>query len=65
MNCFNNNKPKLSSSDRIKNKKAREMFKANVMDYQKRSTRGMGKCSNFKGNVGFYNNGKLRKVENF
>ena len=25
----------------------------------------MGKCSNFKGNVGFYNNGKLRKVENF
>ena len=65
MNCFNNNKPKLSASDRIKNKKAQTMFKANVMDYQKRSTHGMGKCANYKGNVGFYNNGKLRKTENF
>jgi hypothetical protein len=65
MNCFNNNRPKLSSSDRIKNKKAQAIFKANVMDYQTRSTGGNGKCSNYKGNVGFYNNGKLRKVENF
>jgi len=65
MNCFNNNRPKLSASDRIKNKKAQAMFKANVMDYQRRSTGGKGKCSNYKGNVGFYNNGKLRKVENF
>ena len=65
MNCFNNNRPKLSASDRIKNKKAQAMFKANVMDYQKRSTGGKGKCVNYKGNVGFYNNGKLRKVENY
>lgn len=65
MNCFNNNRPKLSASDRIKNKKAQAMFKANVMDYQQRSTGGKGKCSNYRGNVGFYNNGKLRKTENF
>lgn len=65
MNCFNNNRPKLSASDRIKNRKAQAMFKANVMDYQIRSTRGKGKCSNYKGNVGFYTNGKLRKTENF
>jgi hypothetical protein len=65
MNCFNNNRPKLSSSDRIKNKKAQAMFKANVMDYQIRSTGGKGKCSNYKGNIGFYSNGKLRKTENF
>lgn len=65
MNCFNNNRPKLSSSDRIKNKKAQAMFKANVMDYQIRSTGGKGKCSNYRGNIGFYNNGKLRKTENF
>ena len=65
MNCFNNNRPKLSASDSIKNKKAQAMFKANVMDYQIRSTRGNGKCSNYNGAVGFYNNGRLRKTENF
>lgn len=65
MNCFNNNRPKLYASEKIKNKKAQMMFKANVMDYQRRSTGGNGKCSNYKGNVGFYNNGTLRKVENF
>jgi hypothetical protein len=64
MNCFNNNRPKLSSSDRIKNKKAQAIFKSNVIDYQKRSTNGKGKCSNYKGNIGFYNNGKLRRAEN-
>ena len=65
MNCFNNNRPKLSSSERIKNKKAQAIFKANVMDYQKRSTGGNGKCSNYKGTVGFYNNGQLRNTKNY
>jgi hypothetical protein len=65
MNCFNNNRPKLSASERIKNKKSKAIFKANVIDFQKRNTFGNGKCSNYSGTVGFYNNGKLRKTNNY
>lgn len=65
MNCFNNNRPKLSASERIKNKKSQTIFKANVIDFQKRNTFGNGKCSNYSGTVGFYNNGKLRKTNNY
>ena len=65
MNCFNNNRPKLSASERIKNKKSQAIFKANVIDFQKRNTFGNGKCSNYSGTVGFYNNGKLRKTNNY
>ena len=66
MNCFNNNRPKLSSSDRTANIKSKAIFKANVNDYQKRSSTGIsGKCNNYNGSVGFYNNGKLRNVQNY
>ena len=48
MNCFNNNRPKLSSSDRTANIKSKAIFKANVNDYQKRSSTGIsGKCNNY------------------
>ena len=53
MNCFNNNRPKLSSSERTRNKKAQAIFKANVSDYQSRSKALRGgpcnlqKCNNF------------------
>ena len=50
MNCFNNNRPKLSSSDRTANIKSKAIFKANVNDYQKRSSTGIsGKCNNYNG----------------
>ena len=71
MNCFNNNRPKLSSSERTQNKKAREIFKANVTDYQKRSKSLKGgpcnlqNCNNFNGKVGFYRDGTLRNVRSY
>ncbi len=71
MNCFNNNRPKLSSSERTQNKKAREIFKANITDYQKRSKSLKGgpcnlqNCNNFNGKVGFYRDGSLRNVRSY
>ncbi len=71
MNCFNNNRPKLSSSERTQNKKAREIFKANITDYQKRSKSLKGgpcnlqNCNNFNGKVGFYRDGTLRNVRSY
>ena len=71
MNCFNNNRPKLSSSERTRNKKAQAIFKANVTDYQKRSKSLKGgpcnlqNCNNFNGKVGFYRDGNLRNVRSY
>ncbi len=71
MNCFNNNRPKLSSSERTRNKKAQAIFKANVSDYQSRSKALRGgpcnlqKCNNFNGKVGFYRGGGLRNVRSY
>ena len=71
MNCFNNNRPKLSSSERTRNKKAQTIFKANVTDYQKRSKSLKGgpcnlqNCNNFNGKVGFYRDGNLRNVRSY
>ena len=71
MNCFNNNRPKLSSSERTRNKKAQAIFQANVSDYQSRSKALRGgpcnlqKCNNFNGKVGFYRGGGLRNVRSY
>ena len=71
MNCFNNNRPKLSSSERTQNKKAKAIFKANITDYQKRSKSLKGgpcnlqNCNNFNGKVGFYRDGSLRNVRSY
>jgi hypothetical protein len=63
MNCFNNNAPKLTSSDRMRNKKSQAIFKANVMDFQMRGMKN--KCNNYNGKVGFYRNGELRNARNY
>ena len=63
MNCFNNNAPKLTSGDRIRNKKSQAIFKANVMDFQMRGTKN--KCNNYNGKVGFYRNGELRNTRSY
>ena len=52
MNCFNNNRPKLSASERTKNIKSKTIFKSNVLDYQTKVPL-YKKCNNFNGNVGF------------
>lgn len=65
MNCFNNNAPKLSSSDRIKNKKSQAIFKANVIDFQNRTSGKQTKCNNYNGKIGFYSNGELRNARSY
>jgi hypothetical protein len=65
MNCFNNNAPKLSSSDRIKNKKSQAIFKANVIDFQNRTSGMQTKCNNYNGKIGFYRNGELRNARSY
>ena len=52
MNCFNNNKPKLTSSDRTRNINARTLYKSNVRAFQQQATRD--RCRNYNGKVGFY-----------
>jgi len=62
MNCFNNNAPNLSSSDRIRDKKARSIYKTNVMDFQ---NGGSSRCRNYNGKVGFYRDGTLRNTRSY
>ena len=47
MNCFNNNKPKLTSSDRTRNINARTLYKSNVRAFQQQATRD--RCRNYNG----------------
>ena len=63
MNCFNNNRPKLSSSERTQNMNAKTLFKANTRSFQQSSIRN--KCKNYSGKVGFYSNGLLRNTRSF
>ena len=63
MNCFNNNRPNLTSSDRTANINARTLYKSNVRSFQQNSTRR--KCNNYNGKVGFYTNGLLRNTRSF
>ena len=67
MNCFNNNRPKLSSSDKTRDIKSKAIFKGNVTDYQQRAkSKNITKsCNNYDGRVRFYNNGSLRNVRSY
>ena len=67
MNCFNNNRPKLSSGDKIRDIKSKAIFKSNVIDYQERAKNRKitSSCNNYNGKVGFYNNGLLRNVRSY
>ncbi len=63
MNCFNNNRPNLTSSDRTTNVNAQTLYKSNVRSFQQNSTRR--RCTNYNAKVGFYTNGKLRNTRSF
>jgi len=63
MNCFNNNRPKLTSSDRTTDLNSRTIYKSNVRSFQQQSI--SGKCKNYNGKVGYYTNGFLRNTRSF
>ena len=65
MRCFGNNKPKRSCSDRIRDLKAKSMYKTNVDDFQRRNTRHNKLCLNYNGNIGFYANGLMRNTRSY
>ena len=62
MNCFGNNRPKITSSDRTRNLEAKTIYQSNVRSYQQG---GGDQCKNFNGHVGFYRNGLLRNVRSY
>lgn len=62
MNCFGNNVPKLNSSDRTRNVKAKTVYKTNVRSFQQL---GGKHCKNYNGKVGFYRDGMLRNTRSF
>ena len=59
MNPFSNNKPRLTASERIRNKRDAAIYQGEKQRFQ----RGKSKCRNR--NVKFYKNGKLRSVVNY
>ena len=63
MNCFNNNRPKLTSSDRTNDLNSRTIYKSNVRSFQQQSI--SGNCKNYNGKVGYYTNGFLRNTRSF
>ena len=59
MNPFSNNKPRLTASERIRNKRDAAIYQGEKQRFQ----RGKNKCRNR--NVKFYRNGKVRSVVNY
>lgn len=59
MNPFSNNKPRLTASERIRNKRDAAIYQGEKQRFQ----RGKNKCRNR--NVKFYKNGKVRSVVNY
>ena len=59
MNPFSNNKPRLTASERIRNKRDAAIYQGEKQRFQ----RGKHKCRNR--NVKFYRNGKVRSVVNY
>ena len=59
MNPFSNNKPRLTASERIRNKRDAAIYQGEKQRFQ----RGKSKCRNR--NVKFYRNGKVRSVVNY
>ena len=58
MNPFSNNKPVLSASERLKNKRDKTIYQSQKMNYQSSKT-----CGNK--NVKYYDNGTVRHVKNY
>ena len=56
MNCFNNNVPKLTSAEHLRNKRSKTLYNSKVLDFKR------GKS---KGNINFYKNGKIRTTTNY
>ena len=61
MNCFNNNTPNLSASERTQNVRARNLYNAAKQDFQTR-----GRCRDYAGKTGFYReSGQLRNTSSY
>jgi hypothetical protein len=58
MNPFDNNKPVLSSSERLKNKRDKTIYQAQKQHFQSKR-----KCGNK--NVKYYNNGTMRSIQDY
>jgi hypothetical protein len=58
MNPFSNNKPVLSASERLKNKRDKTIYQSQKMNYQSSKT-----CGNK--NVKYYDNGTIRSTNSF
>lgn len=56
MNCFNNNQPKLTSSEIINNKRAKTVYNNKVIDF---------KYGKNKGPISFYKSGKIRQTSTY
>jgi len=62
MNPYTNNKPVLSSSDRLKDKRDKTIYKTQKTRFQKTKN---GNNKSIKNNVNFYNNGKVRSTNSY
>jgi len=61
MNCFNNNIPNLTASEKIRNRKTKQLYKA-----AKLANNAGDRCSNFNGKIGFYpKTGQLRNTRSY
>ena len=58
MNPFNNNKPVLSASERLKNKRDKTIYQSQKMNYKSSKTFGNN-------NVKYYDNGTVRSTNSF
>lgn len=56
MNCFNNNQPRLTSSEIINNKRAKTIYNSKAIDF---------KYGINKGDISFYKNGKIRQTSTY
>lgn len=56
MNCFNNNQPRLTSSEIINNKRAKTIYNSKAIDF---------KYGINKGDISFYKNGKMRQTSTY
>jgi len=59
MNCFNNNAPKISASEHLRNKEAKTLYKNKVLEYKK------GLYKRQQGNILFNRNGTIKKTSNY
>ena len=61
MNCFNNNSPNLTASEKIRDRKSKQIYKAAKMAYN-----AGNRCHNFNGKIGYYpETGQLRNTRSY